>query len=322
MKCWILMIITLTSAAITGGCATKDSVLFVTKTSLGVDFDTKPAALNVAYERYEGYVGPRYDNGAVPPVVAKIKTDGGIFSAKVQQMYATGNAAIGLTSNQQPVSNLELQGGKEAMFFGTSTTTGLKIGFTGYAPDSFNFGFKRKEFTYIPVGTAADGTDHYPSVIGTVDTAARAKSNADSGLNGVQFFATGVAADYLAHQPYMQKMFTEEIKDAFATYYETVTLQESEIAHVLKCYVALKEKDLPDVWVDADAKALFYDQKNLEQMTGWYEAIKNDQSLREENIRRANKRYLLDISRPDGKDEKRAERLGKHAKTICELARQ
>lgn len=303
------------------GCATKDSVLFVTKTSLGVDFDSKPANLSVAYNRDEGYVGPRYDNGAVPPVVAKIKTDSGIFIAKVRQMYATGNAAIGLSSDQQPVNNLELKGDKKAMFFGTSTTTGLKVGFTGYAPDSFSFGFKRKEFTYIPVGSV-EGTDRYPSVIGTFDTAAKATSSTDAGIMGIQFFATGTAAEYLAHQPYMQNMFAEEVKDAFATYYESVSIQQDEITQVLKCYAAVKEKDLPHVWTDADAKALFYDQSSLEKMAGWYNAINNDPSTREENIRKANKRYLAEISTTDGKDEKRASRLNKHANLVCELAKQ
>lgn len=321
MKYKYIILPTFMMLSIICGCATKNSVLFVTKTSLGVDVDTKPATLSVAYTRDEGYIGPRYDNGAVPPVVAKIMTDKGVFNAKVRQIYATGNAAIGLTSDQQPVCNLELKGEKKAMFFGTSTTTGLKVSFTGYAPDSFSFGFKRKEFTYIPIGTYK-GTDKYPSVIGTYDTSAKAKSNTDAGIMDVQFFATGTTAEYLSHQPYIQKMFTEEVKDAFAAYYETTSIQENAITHVLKCYAAVKEKDLPNVWTDADAKALFYDPSSLEKMNGWYNAANKDPSDKEENIRKANKRYLAEISTPDGKDENRADRLNRHAKLVCDLAKQ
>ncbi|MBF0307665.1 MAG: hypothetical protein HQL41_18730, partial [Alphaproteobacteria bacterium] len=60
-------------------CADSDSVLFVTKTSLGIDMDTKPAGVAIAYDRVEGYVGPTYDNGAMPPVVAFIESSGGLL---------------------------------------------------------------------------------------------------------------------------------------------------------------------------------------------------------------------------------------------------
>ena len=73
------------------GCA--DSVLFVTKTSIGLDFDTKPPAASIAYDRTEGYLAPRYDNGAIPPVYGRIRSDAKIFNANVRQIYATGSAA-------------------------------------------------------------------------------------------------------------------------------------------------------------------------------------------------------------------------------------
>ena len=33
------------------GCASSDHVLFVTKTSIGIDFDSKPATASRAYDR-------------------------------------------------------------------------------------------------------------------------------------------------------------------------------------------------------------------------------------------------------------------------------
>ena len=54
------------------GCATgPDRVVFVTKTSLSVlDYDTAPPGVGIAYDRVEGYFGPSYASGAVPPVIS------------------------------------------------------------------------------------------------------------------------------------------------------------------------------------------------------------------------------------------------------------
>jgi hypothetical protein len=76
------------------GCASTDHVLFVTKTSIGIDFDAKPATASIAYDRIEGYVAPRYANGEIPPVVASVKSDGAIFKPAMRQVYATGDAAV------------------------------------------------------------------------------------------------------------------------------------------------------------------------------------------------------------------------------------
>ena len=42
------------------GCASRlDTVVFVTKTSLGVDVEQTPPTASIAYDRVEGYFGPR-----------------------------------------------------------------------------------------------------------------------------------------------------------------------------------------------------------------------------------------------------------------------
>lgn len=134
-----------------GGCAYRDSVLFVTKTSLGIDVDSKPPSASIAYDRVEGFLGPRYDNGGVPPVVGRLQTDGAVFNPRVRQLYATGSAAALVADQNASAGPTELKGKKMFMFFGTTTSTGLKVTFMGQYPDSFHIGYRRKEFSFIPL---------------------------------------------------------------------------------------------------------------------------------------------------------------------------
>ena len=168
----------------------------------------------MAYDRVEGYTAPRYANGEIPPVVASIKSDGGIFNPRIRQIYATGEAAeIVISGEPQTGKPQRLQGEKALMFFGTSTTTGLKVTFTTGLPDSVSFGYKRKEFSYIPLATVGTGDaqrDVYPSILASIDTQATAGAEADTGLNNAQFFATGHAARLLAANPGVRKGFEDE----------------------------------------------------------------------------------------------------------------
>lgn len=194
------------------GCASPDHVLFVTKTSIGIDFDSKPATASLAYDRIEGYVAPRYASGEIPPVVASVKSDGKIFNPAIKQVYATGDAAV-IATGGEVSGNPQLKGDRQLMFFGTTTTTGVKVGFTTALPDSFVFGFKRKEFSYIPLGkegTGPDAVDVYPSVLASIDTAANVSATgerSDTALSNSQFFATGKAARLLADRPMIKEGF-------------------------------------------------------------------------------------------------------------------
>lgn len=203
-----------------GGCASPDHVLFVTKTSIGIDFDSKPATASLAYDRIEGYVAPRYANGEIPPVVASVKSDGKIFNPAIRQVYATGDAAVIATSGKLSGRNRPMQGARELMFFGTTTTTGVKVGFTAALPDSFIFGFKRKEFSYIPLATIGEGAaayDVYPSVLASIDTAANVSvdgKTVETSLANSQFFATGKAARKLAATPMISDAFKSIAREA------------------------------------------------------------------------------------------------------------
>ncbi len=303
------------------GCATKNSVLFVTKTSLGVDIEAKPSTLNIAYDRTEGYFAPRYENGAVPPVLGQVQTDGGVFNAKVKQLYATGNAAETLAKGTLQLGSQSLKGEKKLMFFGTSTTTGLKIGFTTEAvPDSFLFGFKRTEFSFIPIGST-DGTDHYPSVLATYNNFARGDTKGSAGLQTGQFFATGLAADYYANDPDIKAYFRNEAKNAFTAYYDAVKEQNEASVSILRCYIGVREDDKPKVWEDANRLGLFREPNTMTEINEWYKKARENPPIREENLLKADRRYVSDIYVTDGSTPLRIGNLKEHKEKVCEIAR-
>lgn len=197
-------------AALCSAC-TSDKVIFVTSTSLGINVDTTPGTVSLAYDRTEGYIAPSYQSGTLPPVIAGIDTDGHAIAPEIRQIYATGVAARivgGDTSKTEP-ENMTRRTGRLA-FVGTTTTVGVKAAFTTGAPESFNFGYKRKEFSYIPLGCQlpdgrvapgscpGDGIDLYPSAIGSFDTSVSIPSPSGTTFKTRQFIATGAAATALA----------------------------------------------------------------------------------------------------------------------------
>ena len=118
------------AAGLTVGCADKNTVLFVTNSSLGINFDSKPPTANIAYDRTEGFIGPRFPNGGAPPAVASIETGGTIFNPKVRQVYATGDAAVkatkGASADEGPQTLEGDKAKKELMFFGTKPRSASK----------------------------------------------------------------------------------------------------------------------------------------------------------------------------------------------------
>jgi len=196
----------LAAIGLVAGCANPDAVLFVTDTTIGMSADNTPPSVSIAYDRTEGYIAPRYQNGGVPPVVGSIETGGAIFAPTIKQVYATGAAAVkAVGAPNAPDGPKDLSGDpsqKRLVFFGTATTLGIKVGFASTGtPDSMNIGFRRKEFSLIPLGSqTANGqtADVYPSVLATIDTTVAAASLTGTGLTSKQFFATGQAAEVLA----------------------------------------------------------------------------------------------------------------------------
>jgi hypothetical protein len=56
------------------------------KTSVGIDANTTPAAVSIAYDRTDGYLGPHYEDGTIPPVVSSIQSDLSTFNPQIRQV--------------------------------------------------------------------------------------------------------------------------------------------------------------------------------------------------------------------------------------------
>lgn len=254
-----ILLMSLASALI--GCAgSPDTVVFVTKTSLGVSVEQTPPSASIAYDRIEGYFGPRYDTGAVPPVMARIQTNGKLLDRQVKQVYATGDAArLFIDPSAAIPSEPAGHGEHRPMFFGTSTTVGAKLDFgNDGVTTGFLFGFKRKEFSAIP---ATDGS--FPSVLATLDTDLQGSSANDAGLRVGQLFATGAAATALARHPEVGPEFMKEVTSGLTVYREQERVQSRDALVTLSCLSAVGDDQLAKVWQNADALQLMPDAKPL-----------------------------------------------------------
>jgi hypothetical protein len=171
------------------GCALGyNSVLFATKSNIGVDVDTSPPNLEVAISRQEGVFEPTFEGGQTVPVMSSFTSKTNSFTNffwGVGSTFSTGEAAFtmsylydSITPNKSEIIPYErvtlttepkpklpfgikvnyLKPGEVLpVIFGTDTNLGLKIKWSGQTaqyPSSFNIGFKRKEMTLAPVAIA------------------------------------------------------------------------------------------------------------------------------------------------------------------------
>ena len=168
----------------TGGCAVGyNSTLFMTKSNVGIDVDTKPPTAEISISRREGVIAPSFEGGQTPPVLAIFRAASGdwpklsAFFFGVDSTFAGGDAAVVLSQEPngeaEPDSRLCLNKKPDAkktlwiwnravpekdkvspFFFATDTTLGLKLawsGTTGVHPDTLRLGFSRKESAWAPV---------------------------------------------------------------------------------------------------------------------------------------------------------------------------
>jgi hypothetical protein len=162
------------------GCAIGlNRTLFVTKSNIGVDVDTKPPVAQIDINRFEGVVSPGFEGGTTPPVLASFATHVNPFEAfffGVSATFAGGDAAVGLANDpgkdlkdsdsqicvttrpQSSIFGLDASPPKEGevkpFFFTTDTSFGLKLAWTGTAaqfPDTVRLGFTRTELALAPV---------------------------------------------------------------------------------------------------------------------------------------------------------------------------
>jgi len=250
-----LVLILILTAALAGCFATRDNAIFVTKTSIGIDIENTPPTAGIAYDRVEGFFGPRYDDGHVPPVVGAIFTDGSLSNRTISQVFATGRAAEIATGSPDPDDDDESRpdkGAPKTMFFGTATTLGLKLGFgDGGVTNAVTFGYKRKEMTVIP----HTSTGVFPSVLATLDNGTDTEAASKVAFKAKQFFATGVAADSLA--PAQSELFQGIAKDSFGSYRNTELTQTHLIVNALNCLANIPDSQLAAVWNNAEALNLF-----------------------------------------------------------------
>lgn len=257
----------------------------------------------------------------MPPVYAAIESDGKLFNPRVSQLYSTGLAAeIATTEGLDapvPYSSLHLSDEKKVMFFGTATTTGLKIGVTGAVPDSFVFGYRRKEFSYIPLGTNEAGIDTYPSILTSIQTKGDVGEDPMAGnvsLSNKQFFATGIAAEHLA--VILRPVFLGRAKSAVGN-----------PAVLGACYAGVSYSYWPNVWRNASEKNLFFestdDQGELYKilLSAYDKALSDPQNIDLNRLARANGAYMQTIRlKSDKRNADRNSRLSDHINFVCALS--
>lgn len=347
------------------GCAIGyDSILFATKSNMGVDFDTAPPNLEVAISRQEGVIEPVFENGQTVPVMASFSSKANAFSKfflGVSSTFSTGEAAFTMSKlyneptlakteasptynkvalTKKPVAH-NIFGNEKTKYidldaenvrpvlFGTDTSLGIKVkwsGATAQYPSAVNVGFKRKEIAIAPLGLSKKGDNSFeidaPSLLATIDTDLVAESGAS--LSYLQYFATGQAANNLSRQyPVREAMLKRsDPGQKFQAYRQTVTEQEKEINKVLECYAALKQSDLPNIWNDANNRKLFFDPNSLSKVLGLHTAAMANPAVLEENLRKAHKRYVVELSTTDGKSIDRTSALEAHGKIVCMSAKE
>lgn len=288
------------------GCATApDTVVFITKTSLGIDVESTPPGASIAYDRTEGYIGPRYDNGTVPAIAASFSTNGKLLDRQIKQVYATGRAAKLATGVQGGTTPTEtFSGDKKTMFFGTSTVLGTRMSFapTGLV-DSFVLGYKRRELSVIPITDAG-----VPSVLAMLDSGVQADNAAGAGLQLQQFFATGAAADQIASKGDIQAAFSGDARQAL-TRYRSHQIEQARLAiETLACLSRVDDAKLPMVWQSAEELSLFDDAQIVPRLRT-AAAPRLARSL-----------YTREIAVLDPAAEKKTGLLTGHRVQVCTLA--
>lgn len=166
------------------GCAGHNHTLFMTKSNVGLDFDSKPPTLEVNVSRKEAVIAPSFEGGQTPPVMASFKPSAGAgggfgsFFLGVDQTFAGGDAALAMAKlynkptatdatdfdsalklSKKPdyedwFRNIPGPGSTRPLIFGTDTSLGLKAAWSGaggQVPDTVKLGFNRKEFAWAPI---------------------------------------------------------------------------------------------------------------------------------------------------------------------------
>ncbi len=182
------------------GCVGQDTILFATKTNVGIDIDTKPPTAEITIARREIVISPTYEKGKKPSVLGSFRFGSEKpFNNGISGTFAGGAAAIalakkdpasGITDKTEPgvvegiekdaqlclakkpkgrYWNLRIEpdsGIVRPFVFGTDTSLGLKIAWSGLAaalPDSLKLGYNRKEMVVAGLSVVKNHETNKPN---------------------------------------------------------------------------------------------------------------------------------------------------------------
>jgi hypothetical protein len=94
----LLMVVLLPAGCVVG----YNSALFVTRSNVGIDFETTPPTAEISVSRQAGVIAPTFEDGKTPPLMAGFETDTSglikiLFGGK--SVFAGGAAAVALAEN-------------------------------------------------------------------------------------------------------------------------------------------------------------------------------------------------------------------------------
>jgi hypothetical protein len=226
--------------------ACTDYATFVTSTDIGISADVNTQELHLGYVRTELFVGPGYpEYGAAPAAVGYLGSNLSVFSPKIKQLYATGDAAETVTQDQRQGADQQamqiqsqaaalaaaairadnpqgpppgtLAGQRRPLVFGTGSNIGVQLGFTGGTPSKVKFGYNREELSIIPFRAQTPTTqspDKYAPVLAAIDMDLSTPNLPETELVLTQFFATGAAAQNLAKRDDIRGYFHAQAEHA------------------------------------------------------------------------------------------------------------
>lgn len=176
------------------------SLLFATRTNVGLDTDTTPPTFELSIARDEGVISPQFEGGATLPVMASFRSrqkGPSRLLFGVSSSFATGKVAAGMAEHfgaedQRAISykglvlekkperlgfwswipgvnykvdaNFPEPGEVRPLFFGTQSMFGAKVewnGTTAQYPSGAKIGYNRSEIALVPVTMRKVGEKEY-----------------------------------------------------------------------------------------------------------------------------------------------------------------
>ena len=296
--------------AMTGCGIGYNKTLFFTKTNVGLDIDSRPPTAEVTIARREGVIAPTFECGNTPPVLASFGVDvNGVAAlfAGISSTFAGGDAAVTMAmlydDSDKDVANsnytcadfdssfnltkkphyldwfgcvdksrkLLNEGEIEPFIFGTDTSFGLKVawsGVTAQLPDTVKLGFNRKEFALAPITlTSITNTPgkvakvRMPSFLATIDNSTRLGEMAETKIKHLQYFATGKAADFMARRYAVRKAMMSRLEPVAA-----MNFKEYKVEYVSPTENAEKIR----IWLEAGGNS-DEQERRLAMLNSWLE---------------------------------------------------